>query len=202
MAIRSASWESRRRSPPASPWLETEPLEMELRRIALLTVDELRAFWPTRFPGHPPSAFARDMLARLIAWRIQAERLGGLDPGTSKLLARLANGHAEPVRRFGIGTVLVREYRGTTHEVVVVAGGFLWNGTVHGSLSTIARAITGTAWNGPRFFGLRDEREGDARVSRRASRSDRPSPNAMGRPAAMRRVPGSVPRSGGIERRP
>jgi hypothetical protein len=52
-------------------------------------------------------------------------------------------------------TVLVREYRGERHTVTVVPDGFVWHDTTYTSLSTIARAITGTAWNGPRFFGLR-----------------------------------------------
>ncbi len=54
------------------------------------------------------------------------------------------------------GTILVREWRGTTHQVAVVDDGFLWNGKTHQSLSSIARAITGTNWNGPRFFGMRE----------------------------------------------
>jgi hypothetical protein len=54
------------------------------------------------------------------------------------------------------GTVLVREWRGVAHHVTIVEDGFLWNGTTHRSLSTIARAITGTNWNGPRFFGMRE----------------------------------------------
>jgi hypothetical protein len=53
----------------------------------------------------------------------------------------------------------VREHRGTLHEVMVVLGGFHWQGKIHASLSTIARRITGTAWNGPRFFGLRGKAE-------------------------------------------
>ena len=55
---------------------------------------------------------------------------------------------------FKAGTVLVREHGGARHTVTVVAGGFAWNDTIYPSLSSIARAITGTAWNGPRFFGL------------------------------------------------
>jgi hypothetical protein len=53
------------------------------------------------------------------------------------------------------GTVLVREYNNVLHQVMVVAGGFAWNGTTYGSLSEVAFSITGTKWNGPRFFGLR-----------------------------------------------
>jgi Protein of unknown function (DUF2924) len=59
------------------------------------------------------------------------------------------------VRRLKAGTVLVREYQGERHTVTVVPGGYVWRETTYKSLSTIARTITGTAWNGPRFFGLR-----------------------------------------------
>jgi DUF2924 family protein len=68
-------------------------------------------------------------------------------------------------------TVLVREYRGERHTVTVVPDGFVWRDTTYGSLSMIARAITGTAWNGPRFFGLRvaagraNEKDGSGRVA-------------------------------------
>jgi hypothetical protein len=55
------------------------------------------------------------------------------------------------------GTVLVREWEGGSHRVMVLAEGFAWNGTTYASLSQVARAITGTRWNGPRFFGLRDQ---------------------------------------------
>jgi hypothetical protein len=110
------------------------------------------------------------MPARLIAWRIQAERLGGLDAGTRKLLTRLANGQREPVRHLGIGTVRVREYRGTTHEVTVVAGGFLWRDRTWNSLSVIAREITGTRWSRPRFFGLDRTNTGAAGSSRTAGK--------------------------------
>jgi hypothetical protein len=53
------------------------------------------------------------------------------------------------------GTLLVREHEGTLHRLTVIEGGFAWNGTEYRSLSEVARAITGTRWNGPRFFGLR-----------------------------------------------
>lgn len=93
----------------------------------------------------------------MIAYRIQEEIFGGLDGEPVKLLDRLARGEKpnELNRRLKAGIVLVREYKGERHAVTVVADGFLWRDTTYSSLSTIARAITGTAWNGPRFFGLR-----------------------------------------------
>lgn len=107
-------------------------------------------------------------MARMIAYRIQEKALGVLDRETSKLLTRLARGESPGKnlnRRLKAGTVLVREYQGERHTVTVVPDGFLWQGTTHPSLSTIGRAITGTSWNGPRFFGLRspaDQERSDA----------------------------------------
>ena len=89
---------------------------------------------------------------------VQEQALGGLDPDTAKLLDGLARGDkpgADGPRRPKPGTVLVREYQGERHTVTVVLGGYVWREATYGSLSTIARAITGTAWSGPRFFGMR-----------------------------------------------
>jgi hypothetical protein len=93
----------------------------------------------------------------MIAYRIQEDAFGGLDGETSRLLGRLAQGQkpSELCRRLKPGTVLVREYEGTRHTVTVVADGFHWQDKTYSSLSFIARLITGTKWNGPRFFGLR-----------------------------------------------
>jgi hypothetical protein len=99
----------------------------------------------------------------MIAYRIQEEAFGGLDRETAKLLDRLARGEKpnELNRRLKTGTVLVREYKGERHTVTVVPDGFLWRDTTCSSLSIIAQAITGTKWNGPRFFGLRVPRHPD-----------------------------------------
>jgi hypothetical protein len=72
-----------------------------------------------------------------------------------KLLEWLAKGRAESVRHLKVGAVRVREHHRTVHEVMVVPGGFCWQGKTYPSLSTIVQAITGMSWNGPRFFGLR-----------------------------------------------
>ena len=100
-----------------------------------------------------------------IAYARQERHYGGLSRPVAKeldrLLARaLGDGNdtpelsATPLPR--AGTILMREWHGITHHVTVTEDGFLWNGKPHRSLSSIARAITGTAWNGPRFFGLRE----------------------------------------------
>ena len=97
----------------------------------------------------------------------------GARPGDGQLLDRLARGEkpSELNRRLKAGTVLVREYLGERHTVTVVPDGFLWADKTYSSLSAIAQAITGTTWNGPRFFGLRMAREPDPRSpNRRKSR--------------------------------
>src|SRR5712691_7974278 len=129
------------------------------------------------FGATPPAGLTKDIFARMIAYRIQEEGFGGLDRETIKLLDRLARGEkagTELNRRLKAGTVLVREYQGERHTVTVVPDGFVWQGTTYGSLSTIARAITGTAWGGPRFFGLRS-----AKGNREDQETDEPMTNPV-----------------------
>jgi Protein of unknown function (DUF2924) len=133
-------------------------IEAEIDLIRSLGLDALRTRWRMTFGSMPPPALTKGLIARMIAYRLQEEAFGGLDRATAKLLDACARGdksRTELMRRLKPGTVLVREYRGERHTVTAVPNGFVWQGTTYGSLSTIARAITGTAWNGPRFFGLR-----------------------------------------------
>jgi hypothetical protein len=108
-------------------------------------------------------------LFAVIAYRIQADRLGDLDHATRQVLDRTVakeDGPAMSARLAGFdqkrtelspGTVLVREWDRQSQRVMVMADGFAWNGQTYDSLSKVALAITGTRWNGPRFFGLRDK---------------------------------------------
>ena len=137
---------------------DREAIEAEIDRVRSLGLDELRTLWRTTLRTSPPPALTKDLVARFICWHIQEQALGGLDPDTAKLLDSLARGDkpgADGPRRLKPGTVLVREYQGERHTVTVGPGGYVWRETTYASLSTIARAITGTAWSGPRFFGLR-----------------------------------------------
>jgi hypothetical protein len=137
---------------------DREAIEAEIDRIRSLGLDELRTLWRTTFRSPLPPAFSKDLMARFICWHIQEQALGGLDPQIEKTLDSLVRGGKTTTdRRLKPGTVLVREYTGERHIVTVVPGGYIWRETTYPSLSTIARAITGTAWNGPRFFGLRTE---------------------------------------------
>ena len=139
----------------------------------------LRRLWRQELGGEPPSSFGSDLLALAIAHARQERQYGGIPKSVARELDRLfdrtlpgssgsgrqegtgtrggahkRNGQSPKLTR--PGTILVREWQGTTHHVTVMADGFLWNGRAHNSLSGIARAITGTKWNGPRFFGMRE----------------------------------------------
>jgi hypothetical protein len=110
----------------------------------------------------PPKAFGPDLLRRSIAHRIQEKAYGGLSASARRLLGQLVkaaiakpNGRLQLPRRIKPGSELVRTWKGKSYRAVVVADGFAYNGKVFASLSEIATEITGTRWNGPRFFGLR-----------------------------------------------
>ncbi len=136
----------------------------EVETLRSLGKDELRARWTKMFGKAPPPALTKDLLGRMIAWRIQEKFYGGHDKATLKLLDRLARGEtAKPSTepRLRPGTVLMREHRGVRHTVTVTPDGFVWQDQSYSSLSAVARAITGTSWNGRRFFGLRAERKTD-----------------------------------------
>jgi Protein of unknown function (DUF2924) len=150
--------EAQLRRPAEAPVAET--LEAELERIAALGLVDLRSLWLKMTQKNAPRAFSRDLLARMIAYRVQEQQLGQLGREMRRRLDWLARSGGEPVRHLKVGTVMVREHKGTLHEVIVVPGGFGWRDKTYPSLSSIAMAITGTSWNGPRFFGLRGERSG------------------------------------------
>jgi len=143
-----------------------QALEAEIARIRALGLDELRTLWRSTFRAPPPPAFTKDLIARFMTWHIQEQASGGRDHNTDKLLDGLGRGDKPQVRRLKPGTVLVREYQGERHTVTVIRDGFLWRDGTYASLSTIARSITGTAWNGPRFFGLRSTGTPDGRAQR------------------------------------
>jgi hypothetical protein len=155
---------------------DREAIEAEIDRIRSLGLDDLRALWRTTFRSSPPKGLTKDLVARFICWHIQEQAFGGLDPQTAKVLDGFARNGKPPDRRLKAGTVLVREYQGERHTVTAVPGGYVWRENTYASLSTIARAITGTAWNGPRFFGLRTRRShSGVPAERLASDRDRPT---------------------------
>ena len=145
-------------------------LEDEIARLRGLDIETLRARWRTVVRGKAPPHLPRHLLLAIIAYRLQAEVFGDLDAETLRHLKKinLAPSRTEAVpltkalaqrrRVLSTGTILIREWNGQTHKVMVVDRGFAWEDTTYDSLSKIAQAITGTRWNGPRFFGLRDKR--------------------------------------------
>jgi len=132
-------------------------LKDELDRLSHLPLENLRAFWTERF-GPPPKLRSPDLLRHLIAWRLQATVYGGLDHETRRKLSGRGPVEAEG-RQLGFGAVLRRQWQGRRIEAVVEENGFRCEGELYSSLSAVARAATGTRWNGPRFFGLREEKE-------------------------------------------
>lgn len=126
-----------------------------IESLAGLDLAALRLVWEERI-GIAPKLRSPELLRHLLAWHLQVEAFGDLDRETRRRLAARGPVEAEG-RHLGIGAILRRDWQGRRIEVVVETGGFRWDGRVFPSLSAIARAATGTRWNGPRFFGLRTE---------------------------------------------
>jgi DUF2924 family protein len=127
-----------------------------------MRIVDLRNRYRELFRTEPPKAFGPDLLRRSIAHRIQERAYGGLSLEHQRLLDRLVkaakaklNGRIELPSRIKPGSELVRTWNRRTYRVVVMEKGFAWEGRIFSSLSEVALAITGTKWNGPRFFGLR-----------------------------------------------
>jgi Protein of unknown function (DUF2924) len=146
--------------------LDREQLDAEIARLRDLGVGELRNRWHSVFGRAAPPFLPRHLMFRMLAYRLQATRLGDLDSESQRLLdhsgspEKAGQSAADGVRRIAdvrAGTVLGREWNGQMQRVSVLADGFAWNGKTYPSLSQVAFAITGTRWNGPRFFGLRDK---------------------------------------------
>lgn len=122
---------------------------------------DLRQLWRSRFKGAPPPCRAAELLRYEIAYRMQSVREGDVDAPTRRAIltrAKVAVAESEPkstpASRPAVGTRLVREWRGQTHRVDIVRQGFLHEGTIHRSLSSVACKITGAHWSGARFFRM------------------------------------------------
>ena len=143
-----------------------DPIPARLAALKTATTPELKAQWRDLFDSEPPPFNWRYLESRL-AYRVQELAYGGLKPETVRRLERLGEeldggdrkksrvrADAMPIA----GTRLIREWQGFEHVVTVTTDGFEWQGRPYRSLSAIARAITGTRWNGWVFFGLKNRR--------------------------------------------
>ena len=138
-------------------------LDQDLARVATARLADLREIWLERLGYEPPPLRSREIFRRMLAYRLQAAVHGDLSFNVRRKLAALETQRAAPRRkrvppplRLGHGAVLIREWKGVRHEVRVVGDGFNHAGATYRSLSEVARAITGSRWNGPLFFGLRE----------------------------------------------
>jgi hypothetical protein len=149
-------------------------VETEIARLRGLDTKALRARWRTSVGHDAPPHVTRHLLFAMLAYRLQAEAMGDLDAETVRFLKQvdlapsklaavpLTQAFERRTRELSPGTVLTREWNGQHHRVMVLDGSFVWEGRTYRSLSEIAKLITGTKWNGPRFFCLRDKKDAAA----------------------------------------
>ena len=141
--------------------LDRDALSAEIAGLSKASIKDLRERWKTLYGKEPSSQIGRSFLIRAIAYRLQEKAFGGLKPSTQRILDRVCDGREEigqegiAKRRASAGTVLIREWRGVRHRVVVLDNDVTYRGRRYKSLSEVARAITGARWSGPLFFGLR-----------------------------------------------
>ena len=147
-----------------------DPILARLAALKAMSVNELKAEWKVLFDTPAPNN-SRSFLEGRLAYRIQELTFGGPDKQTRRLLDLLADEVEGTLTRKAqiadprnpvVGTRLIREWDGVPHTVTVLKDGFDWEGRRYKSLSAVARAITGTRWNGYRFFGLRERKRGEA----------------------------------------
>ena len=147
-----------------------EPILARLAALKAMSVNELKTEWQAMFDAPAPNN-SRTFLEIRLAYRIQELTYGGPDKQTRRLLDLLADEVEGTLTRKAqiadprnpvVGTKLIREWDGVAHTVIVLKDGFDWGGQRYQSLSAVARAITGTRWNGYRFFGLRERKRGEA----------------------------------------
>jgi len=158
-----------------------------LSRLPHLDLAELRELWCQLYKTETAPRLSRELLVRAVAYRMQEVAAGGPRLELQRQLRQIAlelqqTGRLRIRPQLKPGTRLMREWRGQSHEVLVLDAGFSWQGTRYRSLSAIARKITGTAWSGPLFFGLRSNRSGTRSPSHASVSVDQPmeADNAAG----------------------
>ena len=140
-------------------------VETELDRLPTMPIVQLRVRYRELFRTDPPTAYGPDLLRRSIAYRIQEKAYGGLPRLVQRQLDQLIKSYAaKPTGklvlppRIKAGSILVRQWKGKSYRVTVLADGFAFDGQIYGNLSEVAQLITGTRWNGWVFFGLKNQR--------------------------------------------
>ena len=143
-------------------------LEVELDELQPLDINSIRARWRRRFKSDPPKLRSKDLLLHAFAYALQAKRHGDLSPRVRRQIEALAvdfvnsaSAVAKPRESLSLGAALVREWNGARHVVLVEENGFRYDGALYKSLTAAAGAITGSHWNGRRFFKLDRSREAD-----------------------------------------
>jgi hypothetical protein len=129
-----------------------------LAQLPAMDHKALQQHWRDLIGREPSPGMRRNHMIPILAYRAQEKAFGGLKESTVRLLRELAGGsasEAQPSYRPKTGTRYVREHNGKLHEVTVLDDGFEYDGENYRSLSEIAKAITGTKWSGPAFFGLK-----------------------------------------------
>lgn len=135
----------------------------DIRILETADRDALLIEWRRLFKTDPPKSISRTLLKRILAFEIQASRLGGLDRATRNAIRaqqmQLHSGKSPRTKsvRFKAGSRFMREWNGMTYIVDVTQNGYQWQGATYKSLSAIARTITGAHWSGPRFFKQKQE---------------------------------------------
>jgi hypothetical protein len=138
----------------------TDSIAAQVATLPKTPTPELRQMWRELFDKEPPG-FSRNYLISRLAYRIQELAYGGLKPATRARLDVLADtldpkaARQRVADRPVVGARLIRQWQGTEYQVTVLADGFEWEGRRYKSLSAVARAISGTRWNGWTFFGLK-----------------------------------------------
>lgn len=142
--------------------VDPDAVEDEIAHLRDLDLHELRKRWRGLYGGPAPQFFRRKLLIRAVAYQMQVKVYGGLSEPTKRRLREIAeavrNGNEESVLggpRIKPGTRLIRLWQNKTHTVEVLQDGFEWEGRKYPALSAIAKAISGTNWNGYTFFGIK-----------------------------------------------
>jgi hypothetical protein len=142
--------------------LNMKKLGSELTGLPALDRRALIERWRSLYEMEPPVGCQNKFLLHAIAYRIQEQASGGIKPATRRFLEKAAQDKSFqqqilPTISINPGTRLLREWHGVTYEVIIIEGGVQCNGKRYRSLSEVARAITGTRWSGPLFFGLKKQ---------------------------------------------